>query len=256
MYHEEYLSLADTSEKKSRFLKQNPLGYCIAAMLAGLYVGLGIMLIYTAGGMLQDLPYGKILMGVSFGIALSLVIMAGAELFTGNNLVMAAGLLRGKVTFGQTLKLWIVCFLGNWAGAVLLAVLFWASGLAEGKTASFIAHTAAGKMAALPVHLFFRGFLCNILVCLSTWCTYRCKSDSGKLIMIFWCLYCFITSGYEHGIANMSLLAVGLLSPAGADVSVGGYLYNVLMVSAGNLCGAIAVLALPYYAISRERAEA
>ena len=254
MYQEEYLALANASEKKTKLLENNLGGYFVAAMLAGLYVGLGIMLIYTAGGMVAGLPYAKVLMGVSFGIALSLVIMAGAELFTGNNMVMTAGLMLKKVTPAQTVKLWAVCFFGNWVGSALLAVLFWCSGLAEGATAEIIAHTSAAKMSLPPCALFFRGFLCNILVCLSTWCSYRCKSDSGKLIMIFWCLYCFITSGYEHGIANMSLLAVGLLSPAGSAVSLGGYLYNVLVVSAGNLCGAVIVLALPYYLISREKA--
>lgn len=256
MYHEEVAALAGAAKKKSLFLEENTLGYLLASMLAGLYVGLGIMLIYTAGGMLAGTAHAKIVMGVSFGIALSLVIIGGAELFTGNNLVMAAGLFRKSVTFGQTVKLWTVCFVGNWLGAIVLGLLFWASGLASGATGEFIAGTSAAKMSTPLVPLFFRGFLCNILVCLATWCSYRCKSDSGKLIMIFWCLYCFITSGYEHGIANMSLLTVGLLSPGAAAVSLGGYVYNILVVSLGNLLGAIVIIAVPYCVMSAKRTSA
>ena len=253
MYQEEVAALALAAEKKSRFMEQNALGYLLASMLAGCYVGLGIMLIYTIGGLLAGAAHAKILMGVSFGIALSLVIIAGAELFTGNNLVMMAGVLRGGVGWAQAAKLWVLCFVGNWLGAVVLALLFWGAGLATASTGDFIAGVSASKMATPPVQLFLRGFLCNILVCLATWCSYRCKSDSGKRIMIFWCLYCFITSGYEHGIANMSLLTVGLLAPGGAAVSFAGYLYNILLVSFGNMLGAIVVIAVPYYVMSRDK---
>ena len=253
MYSEEYAALGDSAQKKTAFLNDNPGGYFASAMQAGFYVGLGIMLIYTVGGLLAGQAHAKIIMGVSFGIALSLVIMGGAELFTGNNLVMTAGLVRKRVTLAQTLKLWLACFVGNWAGAIALALLFWGSGLADGATADSIVRTSAYKMSTPLVPLFLRGLLCNVLVCLSTWCSYRCKSDAGKLIMIFWCLYCFITSGYEHGIANMSLLTVALLTGTDAAVSFSGYFYNILVASLGNLAGAVFVLALPYHFVSREK---
>ncbi|MFR3728657.1 formate/nitrite transporter family protein [Lacrimispora sp.] len=253
MFQEEYFTLAKAAESKSKFLKANPLGYWIAAMLAGIYVGFGILLIFSLGGMISSQPYVKIVMGMSFGIALSLVIMAGAELFTGNNLVMAGGMFGGTVKLAETVKLWVICLLGNWAGSALLALIFWGAGLTNGPVGEFMASAAAAKMAIPLVPLFLRAILCNVLVCLAIWCGFRCKSESGKLIMVFWCLFAFITSGYEHSIANMTLLTVGILNPSGAAVSISGYFYNILVVTLGNMTGGILFTAVPYYLISRKK---
>lgn len=251
VYTEEFAAAAGAAKGKTAFLKNNPLGYFIAAALAGMYVGLGIILIFTIGGLMNGAPYTKVLMGASFGIALSLVIMAGSELFTGNNLVMCAGLWSGVVNFSDVIKLWIVCYLGNWIGAVLFAAIFYGSGLATGATGDFIAASAAAKMSVPLLPLFLRAVLCNILVCLAVWCSLRAKSDSGKLIMVWWCLFAFITSGFEHCIANMTLLTVALLAPFDAAVSVGGYFYNILVVTFGNMVGGVLFIALPYYMISK-----
>ncbi len=253
MFTEEFEAVTNAAKAKHELMRKNFAGYFAASLLAGAYVGFGILLIFSAGGTLGGAPWAKIVMGVSFGIALSLVVMAGAELFTGNNMVMTAGLLRKKVTLAETLHLWAVCFVGNWLGSALIALIFWGSGLASGGTAELIAATSAAKMAVLPLPLFLRGVLCNILVCLAVWCGFRCKSDSGKLIMIFWCLYCFITSGYEHSVANMTLLTVGVLAPGGAAVSLGGYFYNIGVVTLGNVAGAIVFVALPYHLISARK---
>ncbi|WP_434084447.1 formate/nitrite transporter family protein [Lacrimispora xylanisolvens] len=160
MFQEEYSMLAKAAENKSKFLKKNPVGYWVAAMLAGIYVGFGILLIFSAGGMISSQPYVKIIMGASFGIALSLVVMAGAELFTGNNLVMAGGMFSGTVTLGEAVKLWVVCLLGNWAGSILLALIFWGAGLAKGPVGEFMANAAAAKNGN-PLHssLFQSGTL-------------------------------------------------------------------------------------------------
>jgi nitrite transporter NirC len=117
----------------------------------------------------------------------------------------------------------------------------------------FIAATAATKMSVPFFPLLLRGVLCNVLVCLAVWCNFRCKSESGKLIMIFWCLFAFITSSFEHSIANMTLLTVALFAPFEAAVSVGGYFYNILVVTLGNMLGGILFIALPYYVISKKK---
>lgn len=253
MFAEEFNAAAAAAEKKAAFLKENPLGYFIASMLAGAFVGFGVLLSFTIGGLLGGAPYAKVVMGASFGVALSLVVMAGAELFTGNNLVMAAGCLKRTVKLRQAAVLWLVCWLGNLLGSVALALFYWGTGLASGDVGAFMASSAAGKMAAAPGPLFFRGLLCNMLVCLAVWCGFRCKSESGKLIMVWWCLFAFVTTGMEHSVANMTLLTVALLSPCGAVVSFGGWAYNLLVVTLGNMAGGILFLALPYYAVSRER---
>jgi hypothetical protein len=87
------------------------------------------------------------------------------------------------------------------------------------------------------------------------WCGYRCKEEVAKLIMIFWCLFAFISSGFEHSIANMTLLAIGLLAPGTAAVSLAGYAFNLLAVTLGNMVGAIVFLAIPYHLISNEEIE-
>lgn len=254
MFSEEFNNVALAGKTKLNLLKESKGQYLVSAMLAGIYVGLGIMLIFTIGGLLTSAgsPATKIVMGATFGVALSLVVSAGAELFTGNNFVMTASSMKGEVSWGDTIKVWIAGFIGNLLGSILAGITFWAAGLATGPVGEFIANTSATKMSLPAGHLFFRGILCNILVCLAIWCTFRLKSDSGKLIMIFWCLFVFITSGFEHSIANMTLLTIGLLAPHTAAVSIGGYIYNIGIVTLGNMVGGI-LLALAYYYVSKKK---
>lgn len=253
MFMDEFTAVTKAAKVKANFLKNNPLGYFLAAMLAGMFIGFGILLIFSIGGMLDGAPYTKVLMGVSFGIALSLVVIAGAELFTGNNMVMTAGALRKTVSWGQVMKVWIVCFIGNWVGSILLAAVFYGAGFAEGPVGQFIADTAATKMSIDFFPLLLRGILCNTLVCLAVWCGFRCKSESGKLIMIFWCLFAFITTGFEHSIANMTLLTVSMFSPMDAAVSWSGYFYNLFTVTLGNMIAGALVLAVPYHLIAGKK---
>lgn len=255
MFNEEYTASANAAKAKVAMLGNNPIGYFAASILAGAYIGFGILLIFTIGGMLGNQPYTKIVMGTSFGIALSLVVIAGAELFTGNNFIMASGVFNKTIKVSDVIKLWIVCYLGNWVGAVLLSLAFYGAQGATGNVGQFIAAGAAGKMALSPLALFLRGMLCNILVCLAAWCGFRCKSDSGKLIMVFWCLFAFITCGFEHSVANMTLLTVSLLAPFNAAVSVSGYVYNLVFVTLGNIVGAVVFLAIPYGLMAREKAS-
>lgn len=253
MFKDEYEAISNAAVVKTSLLKKNLIGYIGLAMLAGLYIGFGILLIFSIGGMLNGAPYTKTVMGCAFGIALSLVVIAGAELFTGNNLVMAAGVIKKKITMGDAVKLWVVCFIGNWLGSILLAVIFHFSGLGAGSVGEFIAAGAAGKMGAGAVPLLMRGILCNTLVCLAVWSGMKCKSESGKLIMIFWCLFAFITTGFEHSIANMTLLTVALFNPCGQAVTIGGYFFNLFWVTLGNMIGGILFVAVPYYLASKEK---
>ena len=254
MFSDTVQAAAQAAKGKAALLETHPAGYFLSSMLAGAYIGFGVLLSFTIGGLLREEPYARVVMGLAFGVALSLVVVAGAELFTGNNLVMSLGALNRAVSWGTVGKLWAVCWLGNLAGAVVLALLFRGAGLLTGTTAEFMAASAAAKMSAGAAALFFRGMLCNVLVCLAVWCGFRCGSESGKLIMVFWCLFAFITTGFEHSIANMTLLTLALLNPAGnAAVSLAGWVYNLAVVTAGNLAGGVLCLAVPYHVIARER---
>ncbi len=253
MYSDVINKLVNGGKAKVKLLENNPLGYFLASCLAGVYVGLGIILIFTIGGLLTGLPYAKIIMGVSFGIALSLVLMAGSELFTGNNLIMGVSSLVKAIPWPKTFKLWIVCYLGNWVGSIVVAGLFFLSGLNSGAVATTIANVSFAKMSATVPELLVRGILCNLLVCLAVWCYFKLENEVAKLVMIFWCLFAFITSGFEHSIANMTLLTIGVLEPLETGITLSGYFYNILVVSAGNVIGAFMFLVIPYVIIAKEK---
>ena len=251
MFRTDFEKISDGAVSKASFMKRDPLGYFVVSMLAGAYIGIGVLLAFTSGGLLTGLPYARIVMGLTFGVALSLVVMAGAELFTGNNLAMAAGLLDKKVSAADAIKLWCLCWIGNLAGGMLLAVIYHLTGLCTGPVAEFMVSAAGAKMGAGAAALFARGILCNFLVCLAVWCAGRASSDSGKLIMVFWCLFAFITTGFEHSIANMTLFTVALLQPVHEAVTAGGFCYNLAVVTLGNIVGGALFVALPYYIAGR-----
>ena len=243
MFSEDFQASANGAKGKVTFLKKNPVGYFAASMLAGIFVGVGVILAFTIGGQLDGAAYSKTIMGVAFAVALSLVVMAGSELFTGNNFVMATGIAKKTITVGEAIKLWIVCYLGNFAGSILIAVLYHLSGLGAGNAVgAFMAAGALGKMSAPMSQLFFRGILCNFFVCTAVWCGFRCKTESGKLIMIFWCIWAFFTSGFEHSVANMTLLTEALLNPCDQAVSLAGMAHNLIPVTLGNMVGGAILL--------------
>ncbi len=255
MFSEEINKVAASAVKKSELLRKSKMRYLTAAALAGAYVGFGILLIFTIGGSfaVAQSPATKTIMGASFGIALSLVIMAGSELFTGNNMIMTIGSLEKKVSWLNSANIWIYSFIGNFLGALMLSVMFVGAGLAKGSTAAFILKTAQGKMAAPSVELFLKGILCNMLVCLAVWCAIKLKEETAKLIMIFWCLFAFITTGFEHSIANMTLLATALMIPHTAALSIGGLVHNLIWVTAGNFVGGAVFIGAAYWYISKEK---
>lgn len=246
MFNEEYKATGNGAKAKVAMLKNNPLGYFLLSALAGAYIGFGILLAFTVKGSLGPLPVTPIAMGASFGIALSLVIIAGAELFTGNAFVLFNGWRQKTVSAADVIRLWVVCYLGNWFGAIVLSLIFIAALGPVGAVGKALTGAAVMKTGLPPFALFARGILCNVLVCLAVWCGFRTKSDAAKLIMVFWCLYAFFTCGFEHSIANMTVLTLGFLSPVDASITLSGYLYNLFFVTLGNIVGAIVFLSIPY----------
>jgi nitrite transporter NirC len=255
LFSEEINKVSAAAVIKSKLLKKSKIKYLTAASLAGAYVGFGILLIFTIGGLLSaaQSPATKIIMGVSFGIALSLVIMAGSELFTGNNMIMTIGSLEKKVSWLDSINIWIYSFVGNFAGSIVLAAIFVGAGLAKGNTGDFILRVSQSKMAVPSMELFFRGILCNMLVCLAVWCAFKLKEETAKLIMIFWCLFAFITAGFEHSIANMTLLSAALMIPHSTAVSIGGLAHNLLWVTLGNFVGGAVFIGAAYWFIAKEK---
>ena len=252
----DFQKIAATAENKIKKLEENFPGYLMLSVLAGMYIGFGILLVFTISGQLNGAPYTKLIMGACFACALSLVIIAGAELFTGNNLVMTAGYLDKKVSLPKVLKLWGICWIGNLIGSIFLAFLFSLTGLYSGATLEAVISAAEMKMSAGVLQLLARGMLCNMLVCLAVWCANKATSDSGKLIMVFWCILAFFTTGFEHSVANMTLLTLALINNNGSEViSFAGYCYNLGIVTVGNMLGGIFLVGVPYFISEREKYE-
>jgi len=184
----------------------------------------------------------KVIMGCSFGIALTLVIFAGSELFTGNNMVMLIGCLKGKTGVGWMIWLWFICWFANLAGALLLALIFANTGLADGNTTGkFICKVAGAKMNGPWWFLFCRGILCNMLVCLAVWMCAKAKNEAARIFLIFWCLYAFIACGFEHCIANMTIFGAALMTTHPANVTCGGFAWNMSAATAGNIIGGMLI---------------
>jgi len=233
-------TFAAVAVTKEEMIKNKFGQYWMLSMLAGMYIGFGILLIFTVGAQFASAGSvaTKIIMGISFGIALTLVVFAGAELFTGNNMVMLIGCLKGTTSWGWMAWLWFVCYFANLAGAILLAWIMACTGLADGNvTGAFIGKVASAKMNAPWMELFCRGILCNALVCLAVWMAAKCKNEAARIFLIFWCLFAFIACGFEHSIANMTIFGVSLFTAHPDTVTWGGFAYNQLPVTLGNIIG-------------------
>ncbi len=255
MHNETLEKLTIAAKNKVNLLNSSRLKYIVSSAFAGLYVGIGILLIFTIGGLLTSAnsPMAKIMMGVSFAIALSLVVMTGSELFTGNNMVMTASTLNKGTSTKDLLRVWAYSFVGNLLGSLLVAGLFVGTGLVnKGSVMEFFATTSLAK-ASLPfMDLFFRGVLCNILVCVAVMCSFRTNDDTAKLIIIFMCLFAFITSGFEHSVANMTIFGVALFSSAIKGATLMGAIYNLFVVTLGNIAGGALVMGAGAYILGKK----
>ena len=255
MFSETCSALAENAREKYAFFCRRPGAFFVSAVMAGAFIALGSIVSLSLGGMLAAAGCAavKLLAALVFASALSLVIMAGCNLFTGNNLTVGMGVLSGKVGWGGALRLWGFCWLGNLAGCWLFVLLYSAAGLGKNPdTAAYIAAVAAGKMSAAPFALFVKALLCNICVCLAVWCSAKLKSETAVLIMAVWCILIFMLSGFEHSIANMAILGLALLEGAPL-VSPAAYAGNILLVTLGNFVGGFVFVAVPYWFVSMEK---
>lgn len=241
------------AEKKSKMVHNNIVGYLILAFYGGLFIGFGMITFILIGGLLSptESPSMKIIQGLTFGLALCMVTIGGVDLFTGNNLVLTIGALEKRVSWFDVVKVWIVSYGGNFVGAVFCAWIFYMSGIAIGDIAGYVEKATTMKMSASWLELLFRGILCNTLVCLGVWCTYRVKSDIAKIAMIFCCIFPFIMSGFEHSIANMMIFSLAMMLPHGDVISISGAMHNLVPVTLGNIIGGAIVLGLGFWLTER-----
>jgi len=228
------------------------------AVLAGAFVALGALFFtvtVTTGASGQPMAFGltRLAGGLTFSLGLILVVVGGAELFTGNNLIAMAWA-SGRVTTRQVMRNWGWVYLGNLVGAVGTAVLVWLAGvqtMSDGAVGETMVQIARSKIALDPVSALARGVLCNVLVCLALWLCMGARSVTDKILATVFPITAFVACGFEHSVANMYFLPIGVALAAGtsAPLSVAGALSNLALVTIGNVTGGTVLVALVYWSV-------
>jgi formate/nitrite transporter len=216
----------------------------LLSILAGLYIGFGgqLFLVTIASGM------GKVAGGIMFSVGLILVVVAGAELFTGNATILI-GVLSTVVSKRKMLKNWMVVYIGNFIGSVVFAWLMYKTGL-FGKTGHLSdigvlsVKVAENKLAIPFIQAFIRGIFCNMLVILAIIMATIAKDVVSKIFCIIFPIACFVSCGFEHCVANMYLIPVGLLAKGIPIYKTFVMFDNLVPVTLGNIVGGIFILAI------------
>lgn len=243
----------------------------ILSVMAGAFIAFGAAGSCVAVHTVESAGVAKALAGALFAAGLIMVVVAGGELFTGNSLMLMA-LAEGRISPWQLLRSWLVVYAGNFAGALLTAGLVCLSGqwgMSGGLLGVSVIKTAVGKTALSFRNAFFLGVLCNWLVCLAVWMSFAARDIAGKVLVIFFPIWLFVTSGFEHSVANMYYIPAGILAAAepalaGRAASVGlspealanlnwGAMLqaNLLPVTLGNVVGGGVLVALAYWFVYR-----
>ncbi len=246
------------------------------AVLAGAFIAMGAIFATTVGAGGAALPYGvvRLLMGLAFTLGLIIVVVAGSELFTGNNLIVMA-FASGRISLGALLRNWIIVYLGNFAGAILTAYLMFVSGQyafgngAVGLTALNIGEVKTGLDFTQAVVL---GIFCNALVCLAVWMCFSARSTVDKIFTIIPPIAAFVAAGFEHSVANMYFVPVALfIKSMGTPAFFTAiqktptdfphltwsnfFLANLLPVTIGNIIGGAVMVGLVYWFIYLRKAR-
>lgn len=239
----------------------------VLGLLAGAFIAFGAMFMTVVMTGAGELPWGvaRLLAGVVFSLGLILVIVGGAELFTGDSLmIVACASLR--ITVRSLLRAWALVYIGNIVGAVGTAVLVFLAGqhgFADGEVGRTALAIASAKAALPTIQLFFLALLCNVLVCLAVWMSFAARSAADKVLVIVPPVTAFVAAGFEHSIANLYFLpyALAIKAWAGPDfwaaigqnaadfpaVTVAGAFHNILVATLGNLIGGSLLVGAVYW---------
>jgi formate transporter len=258
-----------------RKARTDPLSLLALSVLAGAFIALGALFSTTVvAGASDSLPFGvtRLLAGLVFSLGLVLVIVGGAELFTGNTLVIMAWA-SGKVRFDDMLRGWTLVYAGNFAGAVATAALVFVSGqytFGQGTVGASALATANAKVQLELGSAIALGILCNALVCLAVWLTFSARSTADRILAIVPPISAFVAAGFEHSVANMYFIPMGLFISAWAPESFWSsigqtpasypaltwerfFLTNLLPVTVGNLIGGAILVGGAYWFIYLRR---
>ncbi|WP_407428611.1 formate/nitrite transporter family protein [Treponema sp.] len=225
----------------------------ILAIFAGAFIALGGLGSQIISCGVVPVAFGRALSGIIFPIGLAMVVIAGGELFTGNCLLFIPVLDR-QISITDFIKNLVIVYLGNMAGSLLIAALAnygHVLSLYNGELVKTVVTTAAVK-ANLPfTDAFFKGILCNILVCIAVWASQAAEELSGRIIALYLPIFLFVVCGFEHSVANMYFIPAGMMAQyvygVGGHISITGFLWNLLPVTLGNLVGGSVLVGGGYY---------
>ncbi|WP_010293685.1 formate/nitrite transporter family protein [Clostridium senegalense] len=259
----EYVEEVGVKKAKNKSIQTLFLG-----ILAGAYIALGAFGSAVASHSVTNFGLQKTVAGLVFPVGLLLVLICGAELFTGNCLLSVA-VAQKRISIKDMAKNLLIVFIGNFIGTVLIALLVYGAGLLDfnsGAVGGYAIKVATGKVNLTITQALFSGILCNIIVCLAVWGSYTAKDISGKVLMGFIPIFVFIISGFEHCVANMYYLTIGLLAKGNpvyveashqtaeklANLNVIGVIHNLIPVTIGNIIGGSILIGLTYWFIYKK----
>ena len=225
----------------------------VSGMFAGAFIAFGALCSQIAGA---DTSL-RVWQAAVFPIGLVMVVLVGAELFTGNNL-LAYGVCSKAITAGQMFRNWVFVYLGNLAGSLFvafLAVYGGTGGLLGGAVGEVMISAAVSKCGLSVPQMIMRGILCNILVCIAVWNAIKADNTAGKVLAAFLPTFAFVLCGFEHCIANMYFIPAGMMAAGmygGAEVSAGGALVNIVFVTVGNVIGGALICACGLWFIGKK----
>lgn len=238
-------------------VKLSSIKMLILGAFAGMFIGFAGIASTTSSATIENASIARLVSACVFPAGMAMVLIAGSELFTGNNLIMIA-FLEKKIRLMDMLKNWFFVYIGNFIGASFVAVLVvygHTPGLYDGKLAEKMVAAAQTRVVQTFPEAFIRGILCNILVCIAVWAAFAAKKVSGKLLMSFWPVMLFVLCGFEHSIADMYFGVAGLLTAqeygiAAKGLTWGSFLFrNLLPVTLGNLVGGAGIVSCGYWAM-------
>ncbi|MBU0687090.1 MAG: formate/nitrite transporter family protein [Candidatus Margulisbacteria bacterium] len=260
-------NVADTLSKTTCVAKTNATVWklVILGILAGIYIAFGAAiatLVATDAAQFVGVGLSKFFIGAVFSVGLMLVVIAGAELFTGNNLMLMSAL-DGRVPYTRVVYKWIVVYIANFLGSVLMAWLMLNTGLWKGgnfATGITALNIANAKVNLLWGEAFTRAILCNVLVCLAVWMALASNNIVGRIWAIFFPIMTFVALGFEHCIANMYFIPLGILlkgtdAAAASGLNLGNLNWgsmvvnNLIPVTLGNMVGGALVVGLLYWLV-------
>ncbi|KQS37997.1 formate/nitrite transporter family protein [Exiguobacterium sp. Leaf196] len=250
--------LRNKAIKSTRMLQLRPLEYLVRAMLAGIFIGFAIIFTLKAinGLYMAESPVATLVGGLTFGVALVLIVYGGAELFTGNTMYFTTATMRGYTTNMDTMKVWLVCLIGNGLGGLAFALLFSQTGiLQELGMNNWLFAVSETKIHHSTWEIFTRAIFCNWMVCLAIFIPKNMKNELAQIMMMMVLVAVFFASGFDHVIANMALFSIALIVPHPDTITFAGAMHNLLPALAGNIIGGAVFMGMIYTWLNKEKLE-